>query len=212
MSKILAAHPVRPHSLEYYLERRDPDFEAKMIEVLHVYREVGVWRTTGLPVEVVGVLSYDEKLGIQAIGNTAPDLPPVPGRHATVGRDHEYRRYGTVPLLAGIDLLSGEVLGLVRDRHRSAEFVEFLRLADQHYPAGARIRMVLDNHSATSRGRPECIWTASRIATCLRPQARIVAQPGGVILWKAGQNPAAWHPSKLKGGVTRPALNCICKK
>jgi transposase len=148
VSKILAAHPVRPHKLEYYLERRDPEFEAKMIEVLHVYREVGVWRTTGLPVEVVGVLSYDEKPGIQAIGNTAPDLPPVPGRHATVGRDHEYTRYGTVSLLAGIDLLSGEVLGLVRDRHRSAEFVEFLRLADQHYPAGARIRMVLDNHSA----------------------------------------------------------------
>ena len=148
VSKILAAHPVRPHKLEYYLERRDPEFEAKMIEVLHLYREVGVWRTTGLPVEVVGVLSYDEKPGIQAIGNTAPDLPPVPGCHATVGRDHEYRRYGTVPLLAGIDLRSGEVLGLVRDRHRSAEFVEFLRLADQHYPAGARIRMVLDNHSA----------------------------------------------------------------
>jgi transposase len=148
VSKILAAHPVRPHKLEYYLERRDPEFEAKMIEVLHVYREVGVWRTTGLPAEVVGVLSYDEKPGIQAIGNTAPDLPPVPGRHARVGRDHEYKRYGTVSLLAGIDLLSGEVLGLVRDRHRSAEFVEFLRLADQHYPAGARIRMVLDNHSA----------------------------------------------------------------
>lgn len=148
VSKILAAHPVRPHKLEYYLERRDPEFEAKMIEVLHVYREVGVWRTTGLPAEVVGVLSYDEKPGIQAIGNTAPDLPPVPGRHATVGRDHEYKRYGTVSLLAGIDLLSGEVLGLVRDRHRSAEFVEFLRLAHQHYPPGARIRLVLDNHSA----------------------------------------------------------------
>jgi transposase len=148
VSKILAAHPVRPHKLEYYLERRDPEFEAKMIEVLHVYREVGVWRSTGLPAEVVGVLSYDEKPGIQAIGNTAPDLPPVPGRHARVGRDHEYKRYGTVSLLAGIDLLSGEVLGLVRDRHRSAEFVEFLRLADQHYPPGARVRLVLDNHSA----------------------------------------------------------------
>jgi transposase len=148
VSKILATHPVRPHKLEYYLERRDPEFEAKMIEVLHVYREVEVWRKTGLPAEVVGVLSFDEKPGIQAIGNTAPDLPPVPGRHATLGRDHEYKRYGTLSLLAGIDLLSGEVLGLVRDRHRSAEFVEFLRLAHQHYPPGARIRMVLDNHSA----------------------------------------------------------------
>jgi len=148
VSKILAAHPVRPHKLEYYLERRDPEFATKMIDVLHVYREVEVWRRQGLPAEVVGVLSYDEKPGIQAIGNTAPDLPPVPGRHRTVGRDHEYKRHGTLSLLAGIDLLSGEVLGLVRDRHRSAEFVEFLQRADQHYPPGARIRLVLDNHSA----------------------------------------------------------------
>lgn len=92
VSKILAAHPVRPHKIEYYLERRDPEFEAKMIEVLHVYRDVAVWRKTGLPGDVVGVLSYDEKPGIQAIGNTAPDLPPVPGRHARFARDHEYKR------------------------------------------------------------------------------------------------------------------------
>jgi transposase len=106
------------------------------------------WRKLGLPAEVVGVLSYDENPGMQAIANTAPDLPPVPGRHASWGRDHEYERHGTLSLLAGIDLLSGEVLGLVRERHRSAEFIEFLQLADRHYPAGHRIRIVMDNHSA----------------------------------------------------------------
>ena len=148
VSKILSAHPVKPHKIQYYLERRDPEFKAKMIEVLHVYREVELWRKAGLPSEVVGVLSYDEKPGIQAISNTAPDLPPLPGRHTSVGRDHEYKRHGTVSLLAGIELLSGEVLGLVRDRHRSAEFIEFLQLADQRYAAGLRIRIVLDNHSA----------------------------------------------------------------
>src|SRR5262250_2231095 len=148
VSKILATHPVKPHKIQYYLERRDPEFKAKMTEVLHVYRDVELWRNNGLPPQVVGVLSYDEKPGIQAIGNTAPDLPPVPGRHAQIGRDHEYKRYGTVSLLAGIDLLQGEVLGLIRDRHRSAEFVEFLSLAHQHYPPWARIRLVLDNHSA----------------------------------------------------------------
>jgi len=79
---------------------------------------------------------------------TAPDLPPVPVRHAALGRDHEYQRYGTLALLAGIDLRSGEVLGLVRERHRSQEFVEFLGLANQHYPLGARIRVVLDHPSA----------------------------------------------------------------
>lgn len=148
VSKILAAHPIRPHQIEYYLERRDAEFEAKMIQVLHVYKDVEVWRKKGLPQEVVAVLSYDEKPGIQAISNTAPDLPPRPGEYPTVGRDYEYKRHGTVSLLAGIDLLDGHVLGFVRDRHRSREFVEFLKLADDHYPKVSRIRIVLDNHTA----------------------------------------------------------------
>ena len=148
VSKILRAQPVQPHKIEYYLERRDAEFEAKMNQVLHVYRPVELWHRAGAPAELTAVLSYDEKPGMQALANTAPDLAPVPGQHATLSRDHEYVRHSTLSLLAGIDLWSGEVLGLVRDRHRSAEFVEFLRLADAHYPAGARIRMVLDNHSA----------------------------------------------------------------
>jgi transposase len=148
VSKILRAQPVPPHKIEYYLERRDTEFDAKMKQVLHVYRQVELWHKAVAPAELTAVLSYDEKPGIQALENTAPDLPPVPGQHAMVGRDHEYVRHGTLSLLAGIDLWNGEVLGLVRDRHRSAEFIEFLRLADAHYPAEARIRMVLDNHSA----------------------------------------------------------------
>ena len=149
VSKILSANQVQPHKVRYYLERRDPDFDAKMVQVLHVYREVEIWREKGAPPsDLMAVLSYDEKPGIQAIQNTAPDLPPEPGKHSAVGRDYEYVRHGTLSLLAGIDLVSGEVLGLVRKRHRSAEFIEFLKLADAHYPAGARIRIVLDNHSA----------------------------------------------------------------
>jgi transposase len=149
VSKILSANQVQPHKIQYYLERRDPEFDAQMLQVLHVYKEVEIWREKGVrPPDLVAVLSYDEKPGIQALDNTAPDLPPVPGKHRTIGRDHEYVRHGTLSLLAGIDLISGEVLGLVRKKHRSAEFVEFLKLADAHYPTGARIRIVLDNHSA----------------------------------------------------------------
>lgn len=51
-------------------------------------------------------------------------------------------------LLAGIDRATGEVIGLVRTRHRSAEFVEFLPTLDQQYPPGVKIQVVLDNHSA----------------------------------------------------------------
>jgi transposase len=148
VSKILRAQAVQPHKIEYYLERRDAEFDAKMKQVLHVYRQVELWHKAGAPAELTAVLSYDEKPGIQALENTAPDLAPVPGHPARVSRDHEYVRHGTLSLLAGIDLWNGEVLGLVRDRHRSAEFIEFLRLVDAHYPAEARIRMVLDNHSA----------------------------------------------------------------
>ena len=149
VSKILSANQVRPHRIQYYLERRDPEFDVGMVQVLHVYWEVEAWRENGAPPpDLAAVLSYDEKHEIQAIQNTAPELGTIPGKHAAIGRDQEYVRHGTVSLLAGIDLLPGEVLGLVRKQNRSAEFIEFLKLADAHYPAGTRIRIVLDSHSA----------------------------------------------------------------
>ena len=148
VSKILSANNIQPHRIRYYLERRDPDFDAKMAQVLHVYKQVELLREHGDPSEQgIAVISYDEKPGIQALGTTSPDLPPVPGRHATLGRDHEYVRYGTVSLLAGIDLLTGKVTGMVADRHRSREFVAFLRLLDQSYADQVTIRVILDNHS-----------------------------------------------------------------
>src|SRR5258707_10171045 len=124
-----------------------------MAEVLCIYREVKLIKETAAaakqePSDAVAIVSYDEKPGIQAIATTAPDLPPEPGRHATVARDYEYKRHGTVSLLAGIDLLTGQVHALVRDRHRSREFIEFLKLIDAAYPAHTAIKLVLDNHSA----------------------------------------------------------------
>src|SRR5258707_288903 len=100
------------------------------------------------PSDAVAIVSYDEKPGIQAIANTAPDLPPEPGRHATFARDHEYKRHGTVSLLAGIDLLTGQVHALVKDRHRSREFIEFLKILDAAYPAHTAIKLILDIPSA----------------------------------------------------------------
>jgi transposase len=85
---------------------------------------------------------------MQAIGSTAPDLPPKPGVHATFARDHEYKRHGKLSLLAGIDLVTGKVHALVKDRHRSCEFIEFLQLVDSAYPASIAIKIILDNHSA----------------------------------------------------------------
>ena len=81
-------------------------------------------------------VSIDEKPGVQAIEKTAPDLPPVPGKHPTVGRDHEYKRHGTLSILASLDLHDGHVLARVEERHRSREFVALLKDLDAHYPAG----------------------------------------------------------------------------
>ena len=149
--KILAAHEVKPHKVRYYVEQRDPDFEQKMAEVLCLYREVEMRRAAAANCDgggEIAILSYDEKPGIQAIGNTTPDLPPVPGTHPTTQRDHEYKRHGTVTLMAGIDLLTGTVHALVKDRHRSREFIEFLKILDAAYPAATAIKVILDNHSA----------------------------------------------------------------
>lgn len=75
-------------------------------------------------------------------------MPPEPHVHAAFARDHEYKRHGTVSLLAGIDLLTGKVHALVKDRHRSREFIEFLKLIDVAYPPDTAIKLILDNHSA----------------------------------------------------------------
>ncbi len=145
--KILARHEVKPHKVRYYLERRDEAFETKMAEVLCVYREVAVLRESQAASNVA-IISYDEKPGIQAIGTTAPDRPPQPGTHPTFARDHEYKRHGTLSLLAGIDLLTGQVHASIEDRHRSREFVGFLEKLDAAYPADTAIKVILDNHSA----------------------------------------------------------------
>lgn len=93
---------------------------------------------------VVHVLFYDEKQGIQAIANTTADLPPDK-KHKTISRDYEYKRLGTISLLAGLDLQTGEGIPLVTDRHSSKEYIEFLTLLDAKYPKEDKIRLVLDN-------------------------------------------------------------------
>ncbi len=147
VSKILSKNKIKPHKIQYYLERRDPEFDQKMIQVLHVYKEVQVISEKGED-SLTAYISYDEKPGIQAIENTAPDLPPCPGKHSTIYRDHEYIRHGTLSLLAGIDLVTGEVIATVEDKHRSQEVISFLKKLDAHYPDQKRITIVLDNHSA----------------------------------------------------------------
>lgn len=146
--EVLNSQPVKPHKVRYYLQRRDPAFEERKAEVLEVYAAAEMLRQIPEADRPVAVLSYDEKPGIQAIASTAPDLPPKPGKHATVQRDHEYKRLGTLTLSAAVDLVSGFVHHVMTQRHRSREFIAFLERLDAYYPAGTLICLLLDNHSA----------------------------------------------------------------
>jgi transposase len=153
--QILDAHDLKPHRVRYYLERRDPHFDRKMQEVLVVYEEVAHDLKSEENAEhakkvtrPVYTVSVDEKPGVQAIQNTAPDLLPVPGKYASISRDYEYVRHGTLSLLSGIDLHNGHIFTQVHDRHRSIEFISLLKELDAFYPQDSQIRLILDNHSA----------------------------------------------------------------
>ena len=173
---ILEEADIKPNKITYYCENRDPDFDQKMHNVLLVYKQISLqFDENGelLPFkddeQLVHVISYDEKQGIQAIATTSDDLYPDE-KHRTFSRDYEYKRLGTVSLLAGIDLQTGEAIPLVRDTHNSKDYIEFLKLLDAKYPKKDKIRLVLDNlkvhtsdetrkYLATIPGRFEFVFT-----------------------------------------------------
>ena len=152
LHRILTQGEIRPHQIRYYVERRDPEFEPTMVTVLHVYKEVEIVNAAlaegTLKEPAVVTISYDEKPGIQALATTTPDRPPMPHEFASHLRDYEYKRLGTVSLLAGRDLHTGRVTEMVSDHHASADFIALLGKLDVSYPAQVRIRLLLDNHSA----------------------------------------------------------------
>jgi len=152
LHRILTQGEIRPHKIRYYVERRDPEFDAKMAVVLHLYKEVEIVNAElvsgTLKEPPVVTISYDEKPGIQALATTTPDRPPKPNQFPSHLRDYAYERLGTVSLLAGLDLHTGRVTEIVSDRHASVDFIALLGKLDEGYPPQTRIRLLLDNHSA----------------------------------------------------------------
>ena len=152
IKNILDAAEIKPFRIQYYCENRDPDFEAKMYQVLVVYKQLELlFDENGelyIPAgeQEVHTVSYDEKPGIQAIATTSPDLKPNI-ENGTIKRDYEYKRLGTISLLAAIDLLTGEEIPLVRNTHNSDDFIDFLKFLDERYAAGDTIQVILDIHS-----------------------------------------------------------------
>ncbi len=153
LQKILKRSEIKPFKIKYYCEKRDPDFENKMHDVLVVYKQVSLqFDEEGriiIPDDkpMVHTVSCDEKPGIQAIAATSDDLRPRHG-NGCVWRDYEYKRLGTLSLIAGIDLLTGEAIPVVSESHKSSDFICLLKKLDERYPEGDVIRIICDNHSA----------------------------------------------------------------
>ena len=148
--RILDKVNIKPFRIQYYCERRDPDFDEKMHNILLLYKQLSLqFDEEGrlLPFKddkITHILSYDEKPGIQAISNTSDDKMPNES-NGVIKRDYEYHRLGTLSLLAGIDLQTGDAVPLISDTHNSDDYIQFLTKLDKRYPDEDKIRLILDN-------------------------------------------------------------------
>ena len=134
--RIWRAFGLQPHRAETFKLSKDPQFVAKVRDVVGLYLN---------PPERAVVLCVDEKSQIQALDRTQPILPLAPGlpERAT----HDYTRHGTSSLYAALDLGTGKVIGSLHARHRAVEFKQFLQTLDREVPADLDVHVILDNSS-----------------------------------------------------------------
>jgi transposase len=132
-----AAHKLQPHRLRTFKRSRDPDFVAKLEDIVGLYVA---------PPRHAVVLSVDERSQIQALDRTQPGLPLKPGRAGTM--THDYIRHGTTTLFAALNVLDGTVIGRCMQRHRHQEFLRFLNAVEAAVPAGKLVHGILDNYGS----------------------------------------------------------------
>jgi transposase len=137
VQKIWHAHGLVPHRLRVFKLSRDPQFAAKLRDVVGLYID---------PPAHSLVLAVDEKSQIQALDRTQPGLPMKPGRAGTM--THDYIRNGTTTLFAALNVLDGTVIGQCMQRHRHQEFLRFLNRIEHEVPASRLIHVILDNYGS----------------------------------------------------------------
>ncbi len=150
VQRIWRAFGLQPHRLETFKLSTDPDFVAKVRDV------VGLYVTP--PAHAV-VLCVDEKSQIQALDRSQPMLPLRPGQPAR--RSHDYVRHGTTSLFAALDIATGRVIGKCYPRHRAMEFRKFLDEIEANVPADLDVHLVMDNY-ATHKAPLIRNWLAKR--------------------------------------------------
>lgn len=135
ISRIWRAFGLQPHRVQTFKLSKDPQFIEKVRDIVGLYLD---------PPDRALVLCVDEKSQIQALDRSAPILPLAPG--IPERRTHDYRRHGTTSLFAALDVATGKVIGECHRRHRSQEFLQFLRTIDANVPTGLDIHLILDNY------------------------------------------------------------------
>jgi transposase len=128
VQRIWQAHDLQPHRIRTFKRSSDPEFAAKLEDIVGLYVD---------PPKHALVLSIDEKSQIRALDRTQPGLPMKRGRLATM--THDYKRYGTTTLFAALNVLDGTVIGQNRQRYRHQEFVQFLLVGTRRVLAGLRV-------------------------------------------------------------------------
>ena len=136
VQRIWSARGLKPHLVDTFKLSNDPQFEAKLIDVVGLYLN---------PPENAIVLCMDEKSQIQALDRTQPSLPIKPGRAGTM--THDYKRNGTTTLFAALEVLTGTVIGQCLPKHRHNEFLTFLRTIDKAVPKELDVHLILDNYA-----------------------------------------------------------------
>ncbi|MCW5738453.1 MAG: IS630 family transposase [Enhydrobacter sp.] len=137
VQRIWRSHGLQPHRVRQFKLSNDPDFVAKLRDVVGLYVDP--------PAHAV-VLSVDEKSQIQALDRTQPGLPLKKGRAGTM--THDYKRHGTTTLFAALNVLDGTVVGRNMQRHRHQEFIRFLNTVERQVPVGKVVHVILDNYAA----------------------------------------------------------------
>jgi DNA-binding CsgD family transcriptional regulator len=150
--RVWQRHDVQPHRVERFKLSRDPQFEAKVRDVVGLYLD---------PPDRALVLCVDEKSQIQALDRTAPLLPLRPGLPER--QTHDYKRNGTTTLFAAFNILNGKVIGSCQERHRSHEFVRFLSQIEKELPTDVDIHLIMDNY---------CTHKSAEVQRWLKPKKR----------------------------------------
>lgn len=150
--RVWQRHDVQPHRVERFKLSNDPQFEAKVRDIVGLYLD---------PPDRALVLCVDEKSQIQALDRTAPILPLRAGLPER--QTHDYKRHGTTTLFAAFNILNGKVIGTCQQRHRSREFIRFLNELERQVPADQEVHLIMDNY---------CTHKSAEVQRWLKPKRR----------------------------------------